>query len=415
MFGFRPRNREPDTKYYDLLGLSKDASPQEIKKAFRRAAVQHHPDKGGDADKFKEINKAYEVLSDEEKRQIYDQYGEEGLEQGAGGPGAGGMGDIFDLFTGGRGGRQRGPVRGEDVVFKSKVTLQQLYEGHKRPLRLTRKVICAECSGKGGSEVVVCSQCDGHGVQVKIRQIGPGMVQQMQSTCDKCKGQGEVCPERAKCKKCNGAKTIKQKEILDLWISPGMTNNEKIRFREKADEAPGTTPGDVIVVLELEEHPYFKRRNNDLLYEKEITLVEALTGFEFYITHLDGRVLRVASSDASGIVKPGDIKVIEQEGMPLNRNPHMKGNLYITFKILFPRSSELSPEARKTLLEILPAPTKMDDIPADATVEDAYLQNVNEEAERLKAQREAHADARKQESYDEDDEERGHSQSCRAQ
>lgn len=418
MFGFRPQKDVNTTRYYELLGVDKDASTNEIKKAFRKAAVLHHPDKGGDEEKFKEINKAYEVLSDPEKREIYNQYGEEGLENGGGGH-PGGMADIFDMFGGGMGGRRgpKGPRRGEDVSFETKVTLEQLYGGHNKSLKLTRKVLCPSCDGKGGDASMIqeCRECDGHGVRIQIRQIGPGMVQQMQSTCSKCNGEGKILPERAKCKNCKGNKVVKQKEVIDLHISPGMMNGEKIKFQNKADEAPNTVPGDIVVVLTEEPHPYFTRKNNDLILEKKISLVEALCGFEFSIKHLDGRVLRIKSEN-SAIVKPGDIKVIESEGMPIHRNPHIKGNLYIKFTVVFPETRDLSDNAKSALRNILPPPIAHERIaiPDGEQAEDVVLMDYNEDRERAKREREQHT--RRSETYDEDeDTHERHQTSCRTQ
>eukprot|EP00475_Leptophrys_vorax_P009263 TRINITY_DN1612_c0_g1_i1.p1 TRINITY_DN1612_c0_g1~~TRINITY_DN1612_c0_g1_i1.p1 ORF type:complete len:432 (-),score=136.24 TRINITY_DN1612_c0_g1_i1:38-1333(-) len=422
-FGGPQAQRKVDNnKYYDLLGVDKNASQNEIKKAFRRAAVQHHPDKGGDEEKFKELNKAYEVLSDPDKKEVYDQYGEEGLEASGGAGGPGGMGDIFDLFGGGFGGGRRGPKgprRGDDVAFESKVTLEQLYSGHKKPLKLTRKVLCSGCNGKGGdaSQMVDCNDCNGQGVKVQIRQLGPGMIQQMQSQCNKCNGEGRMMPERAKCQKCKGAKVSKQKEVLDLHISPGMSSGEKVKFREKADEAPNTVPGDIIVVIQQEPHPYFTRKDNDLLYEKKITLVEALTGFEFYIKHLDGRLLHVKSEHGQ-IIKPGEIKVIESEGMPVHRNPHLKGNLFVTFKIQFPEAHQLNDQARDLLIRVLPAPSPQADAPVineETEIENVMLSDYNEDQERARRERDSHS--RRSENYEEDDDshERHHQAGCRTQ
>lgn len=203
--------------------MSKEAAPEEIKKAFRKAALQHHPDRGGNADKFKEINKAYEVLSDPQKRALYDEGGEEALTEGGGG-GPGGM-DIFDLFGGGfGGGGRRGPRvrRGEDVVFPLKVTLEDCYNGVAKKLRLTKNVICGDCNGKGGKGGdITCKDCRGQGVKMVIRQVGPGMIQQLQQQCGACKGSGSTMKEADKCKTCKGDKTTKEKKVsyCSSWTS----------------------------------------------------------------------------------------------------------------------------------------------------------------------------------------------------
>jgi DnaJ family protein A protein 2 len=185
------------------------------------------------------LQKAYEVLSDENKRAIYDEQGEEGLENGGGGGGGNPM-DIFDVLSGraGRGG-DNGKRKGEEVVFPLKVSLEDLYNGMTKKLRLTKNVICDGCAGKGGKadSVQKCNTCKGRGVRMVVRQLGPGMIQQMQTQCGDCNGEGSVIDEKDKCKKCRGNKTVKEKKTLEVFISRGSTHGEKIVFRGEADEA----------------------------------------------------------------------------------------------------------------------------------------------------------------------------------
>jgi len=379
-FGFGggegPRSRQQrevnNTKFYELLGVNKDADQDAIKKAFRKMAMTHHPDKGGDPEKFKEMSKAYEVLSDPEKKETYDEYGEEGLEQGGGGGGGGGM-DIFsELFSmgggGSRGGRSKQKKKGEDVMFPLKVDLADLFNGCTKKLRLTKNVICQVCLGKGGKGVQACKDCKGHGIKLAVRQIGPGMIQQMQTTCTACQGQGQVIADKDRCKKCKGACTVKEKKTLEVFVTKGMTHGERIVFNGEADEAPDTVPGDVVVVLQQKEHPYFTRQNVHLFMKKKISLLEALCGFEFTINHLDGRKLLVKSG-AETITKPGDFKVVRDEGMPHKKNHFVRGSLYIEFIIDFPKSGTLSAKSKAALVKILPPPEKerepekMEDVP----------------------------------------------------
>merc|ERR1719162_2852197 len=282
--GGRGSTNADTTKFYKLLEVEKDASDADIKKAYRKLAVKHHPDKGGDPEKFKEVTRAYEVLSDSEKRAKYDRFGEEGLEDGGGG---GDPSDIFEAFFGGggRGGRQkqRRP-KTKDVVQPLKVTLEQLYGGATKKMAITRQVIDKK---KG---VQKCSACDGRGVKVEVVRMGP-MIQQMQSQCNACGGEGKAF------------KTKQEREVLEVAITKGSPDGHKVPFREMADEHPDADTGDVIFVLKQQEHADFKRKGADLFIERKISLVEALCGFKMQLTHLDGRKLLIKTSPGE-IVKP---------------------------------------------------------------------------------------------------------------
>lgn len=281
--GGRPKKNADTTKFYKLLEVDKNASEPEIKKAYRKLAVKHHPDKGGDPEKFKEITRAYEVLSDSDKRSKYDRFGEDGLDEGGGGDPT----DIFEAMfggggRGGGGGRRRQKTK--DVVQPLKVTLEQLYNGQTKKMAITRKVIDKQ---KGVQE---CAECGGRGVKVQVIRMGP-MIQQMQSACDTCGGQGK------------SFKTKQDREVLEVMIQKGSPDNHKVTFREMADEQPDHDTGDVIFVLKQQEHADFKRKGADLFIERKISLVEALCGFEMEVTHLDGRKLLVKTSPGE-IVKP---------------------------------------------------------------------------------------------------------------
>jgi DnaJ family protein A protein 2 len=280
MGGGRPRKDVDTTALYKVLGVEKNASGSEIKKAYRKLAVKHHPDKGGDPDTFKEISKAYDILGDEEKRTQYDQFGEEGV-GGAGGDG----GDIFDMmFNGGRGGRRGGgggQKKGKEEVHPLDVTLEDLYNGKVRTLSVTRQVIDRSV------EVKTCQECDGQGVVIQMIRMGP-MIQQTQQACSSCNGKGVTCKKK------------RVKEVLEVPVQKGAPTGHRVTFTEKSDEHPGITPGDVVFVLNEQPHGVFKRRGADLYIERSISLVEALCGFEMEIKHLDGRTLIVRSN-------PGDV------------------------------------------------------------------------------------------------------------
>lgn len=221
---------------------------------------------------FKEITKAYEILSDENKRKWYDEGGEEAVEQG--GSGAGDAHDIFSAFFGG-GGRRRntGPKKGEDLVHPIQVTLENLYNGKTVKLALTRNVICSSCTGSGSKNPnanTQCESCDGNGVKIVTRQIAPGMIQQMQAQCPQCNGSGTTIKAKDKCPNCSGKKVVSEKKVLEVPVDKGMRHNQKITFQGEADEAPGITPGDVVFVVQQKEHARFIRKGDDLLMQQKV-------------------------------------------------------------------------------------------------------------------------------------------------
>ncbi|KAK4056659.1 Type I HSP40 co-chaperone [Microbotryomycetes sp. JL221] len=367
-----------ETKLYDLLGVSPDCSEAELKKAYRKKALLLHPDKNPNAgDEFKEVSHAYEVLSDGEKRRLYDQFGEEGL---SGGGGMGGMDpqDLFSqLFGGGGGffggGRSRGPQgprKGKDLVHRIKVSLEDLYKGKTTKLALQKHVLCSKCNGKGGKEGAVkkCQGCQGQGIKIVLRQLGP-MVQQIQQTCPDCQGEGEIINAKDRCKQCNGKKIVNERKVLEVFIDKGMKEGQTITFNGEADQAPGVEPGDVVIVVEEKPHEVFKRKGDDLFAEVEIDLLTALAGGQFSIPHLDERALLVKIHPGE-VVKPGSLKIVPGQGMPSYRH-HEMGDLLIHMNVTFPDS--LDPAVLAPLESILPArpelPTYPDNIHIDDQIE----------------------------------------------
>mmetsp|Transcript_30623 Transcript_30623/g.62520 ORF Transcript_30623/g.62520 Transcript_30623/m.62520 type:complete len:417 (-) Transcript_30623:177-1427(-) len=347
------------TKLYETLEITKDAEQKDIKKAYRKLSRTHHPDKGGDEHKFKEINAAYEILSDPEKRAAYDKYGLEGVSEEGGGPG-GGAEDLFSMFFGGSGrGRRSGPRKGPSINHPLKVSLEDLYNGKTVKLAVNRKVIVGE--------VTECSSCKGQGAVMEIRQLGPGMIQQMQRACDVCGGQG------------NNAKTKNERKVLEVHIEKGMKHNEKVTFRGMADEKPGMEPGDINFVVQEKEHELFKRKGADLLVVKEVSLNQALCGFSWHFTHLDGRKI-VVKTRPGEVIKPEMntseaapfVKIVSGEGMPSRGNPFVKGNIFILFRVRFPEDGELSQDNINALRSLLPDPDT--ELPYDPhEVEEAHL------------------------------------------
>merc|ERR1719476_684962 len=305
---------------------------------------------------------AYEVLSNPEKRKLYDQAGEQGIKEGGSGGGGAGMNpmDIFDMFFGGGGGgdpfgrgRQRGPRRTKNLVHQLSVSLEDMYNGTVRKLALQKNVICDACDGVGGKAGAVqkCPTCRGSGMQVRIQQLGPGMMQQIQSMCQECHGEGERVDPKLRCKKCNGRKVNRERKILEVQVDKGMADGQKITFTSEGDQEPGLEPGDIIIVLDEKAHDTFKRSGQDLIMKMDITLTEALTGMKKTIKSLDERTL-VIQTVRGEVIKTGDLKQVQGEGMPYYRNPFEKGRLLIQFNVVFPPN--LDPAMAEALAKILP-------------------------------------------------------------
>jgi len=354
-----------ETRYYDLLEVSPTADDSSLKKAYRKLAMKYHPDKNPEAgEKFKEISMAYEVLSNPEKRKLYDQAGEQGIKEGGSGGGCGSNPmDIFDMFFGGgdpfgRGGRSRGPRRTKDLVHQLSVSLEDIYNGSVRKLALQKNVICGACEGLGGAAGAVesCASCRGTGTQVRLRQLGPGMMQQIQAMCQDCQGQGERVDPKLRCKECNGKKVQRERKILEVSVDKGMEDGQKITFSGEGDQEPGLEPGNIIIILDEKPHTLYKRNGQDLVMKMDISLTEALTGMRKTIKTLDDRTLLIQTVSGE-VIKTGDMKQVQDEGMPQYRNPFQKGRLIIQFTVVFP--SSLDPGMAQALARVLPPVAEM--------------------------------------------------------
>lgn len=362
-----------DTKLYELLQVQVTASAAEIKKAYRKLALRLHPDKNPGnheaADQFKEVTGAYEILIDEEKRSIYDQFGLEGLS--GGGAGAGAADDLFSQFFGGGmfgGGprRPRGPQRSKDIVHAIKVTLADLYNGKTSKMSLKRTVTCTACAGRGGKEgsVTSCKGCGGSGVKVMARQMGP-MIQQFQTVCNDCQGAGEIMKEKDRCTVCKGKKTVQESKMLEVHIDKGMRNGQRITFEGEGDSGPNLLAGDVVFVIEEQPNAVFERRGNDLITHVELDLITALAGGSFDVQQLDGEWYHINIPEGT-VIKPGDTKLLPDKGMPVQRL-HSYGNMIIMFDIKFPETGYTGADA-DTLRKLLP-PAKRLSVSPDAAEE----------------------------------------------
>jgi molecular chaperone DnaJ len=285
--------------YYELLGIGRSASPQEIKKVYRRLARQYHPDVSDEPEaetRFKEINEAYEVLSDAEKRATYDRFGHAGLSGGRAGFDFGGFRDPFDIFAevfgGGFGFRtaaRRGPRRGADLRYDLRLTFEEAVFGCEKEIEVTRYEVCPECNGSGaepGTSPVRCSECNGTG---QVRRVQRSILGSFVSvtTCPTCRGDGETIP--IPCKRCNGDGRIYAARNLSITIPAGVDRGTQIRLAGKGEMGEhGGPPGNLYIVLDVEPHPIFRRRDDDVLVELRINVAQAALGAEVNVPTLEG-------------------------------------------------------------------------------------------------------------------------------
>jgi molecular chaperone DnaJ len=299
--------------YYEVLGVNKDASDEDIKKAYRRLAMKHHPDRNPDNPKaeehFKEAKEAYEILSDSGKRAAYDQYGHAGVDQSMRGGGAGfegfsggfadAFGDIFgDIFGGG--GRRSNVYRGADLRYNLEISLEEAARGTETKIRIPTMVECETCHGSGakpGTQPVTCPTCAGHG-QVRMQQ-GFFSIQQ---TCPNCHGSGKVV--QSPCPSCQGAGRIKQHKTLSVKIPAGVDEGDRIRLSGEGEAGVnGGPPGDLYVVIQIKSHPVFQRDHNDLHCEMPVSFTTAALGGEIEIPTLDGSAkIKIPAETQSGKV-----------------------------------------------------------------------------------------------------------------
>eukprot|EP01080_Neovahlkampfia_damariscottae_P009783 gene9783-2109_t len=341
--------------FYAILGIEKTATEAEITKAYHRHRESEEAMLTAE-EKFKEIGEAHDVLKDAKKKKIYDKHGEEGLKQGGAFSGGSEGFDIFRHFfnMGGEEEEDRGPRKGKDVVRALKVSLDELYNGAERKIKITRSRNCLNCSGTGSTSedgVKKCDSCKGLGRKTQLRRVGPGFVQQVQVACEDCKGQGETINPEFLCGDCKGKKIYQEEKVLNIYIDKGMRENQKFTFSGEADEQPGIIPGDIVFVLQEKPHELFERDGRNLYMKKKISLVEALTGCQFVLKHLDGRSI-IVNTPKDAVIKPYQFKMVEGEGMPTFRDPFSKGNLYVNFEIEFPE--DLSKSDISKLKSLLP-------------------------------------------------------------
>lgn len=343
--------------YYKILGVDKGASKDEIKKAFYKLAQQYHPDKKtGDEAKFKEANEAYQVLSDDEKKARYDQFGS--ADAGAGFGGAGGfggfdfsgfeggfdMGDIFDMFGGG-GRRQRTP-QGRDIQIDVQLSFAESIYGVVKTTKLRKDSECLICHGSGakpGTKMKECKTCHGKGKVVRIQQTILGSIQ-TQSTCSDCAGSGKI-PEE-KCKDCNGSGVTRREEEIKIPIPAGILNGETLRMSGKGEFVTGGIPGDLYIRVYVGSHKAWRREGDDLVTEINIKLTEAILGTTKEITAVNGDNLTIKVEERTA---PGTILRMKEKGIPgIKRGKN--GDLLI--KVLFDQPNKPTKKAKELLKQL---------------------------------------------------------------
>lgn len=349
-----------DKDYYQILGVDKQASKDDIKKAFRKLAHKYHPDKkGGDESKFKEVNEAYAVLSDDKKRAEYDAYGR--TFNGAGGQGFGGfdfsgfqnaqgfdfqdfdLGDIFGDFFGGGRSRQR---RGRDISIDVEVDFKDSVFGTKREVLITKTSFCSVCEGTGakpGTEKTACLTCGGDGKINETRNSVFGTFSTVR-TCSACHGEGQIPKEP--CTNCGGEGVVTKQEEIGIQIPAGIEDGQMIRLSGMGEAVAGGVAGDLYIKVHVKKHPVFKKQGENLLMDLNVKLTDALLGAEYNIDTLDGKLkLKIPEN-----TRYGDTLRVREKGIVLNENSGKRGDLLIKIQIDLPR--KLSRKAKKLLQDL---------------------------------------------------------------
>ena len=339
--------------YYEILDVDRGASPAEIKRSFRRLAMQYHPDRNksdGAEERFKEINEAYEVLSDSERRAAYDRYGHAGAQGGFGRPfegfGFGGFGDIFDAFFGAGTARQRAPHRGADLRVQLDISFEEAVFGTEKEIDLSRSEVCSACKGvraEPGTEPEKCPACSGSGEVRRVQRSVFGQFVNV-TTCDRCGGEGRVVPHP--CKRCRATGREKVRRRIEVKIPAGVDTGSQLRLTSEGEMGSyGGPRGNLYILLNVEPHPYFQREENDIVYDLPLNIAQAALGDEVEVPTLEGPMkVQVKPGTQSG-----EVIIFKGLGIPYVRGSG-RGDMLVRLNVVTP--THLSEEQRQLLRQL---------------------------------------------------------------
>lgn len=347
--------------YYEILGISKNASDEDIKKAYRKLAIKYHPDKNPDdkqaEENFKEAAEAYEILSNADKRQRYNQYGHAGVGGASAGHGGMNMDDIFsqfgDIFGGAfggfggssRGGGGRRVNRGSNLRVKVKLNLTEISNGVEKKIKVNKYVACKTCSGSGAKsgQYDTCKMCKGTGTFTRVQQTILGAMQ-TQTTCSGCSGEGRIIKD--KCTSCHGDGVIRDEEVISINIPAGVAEGMQLSMQGKGNAAPrGGINGDLLIAIEEEEHPHLKREGNHLIYSLSISFPDAILGSSVEIPTVDSKVKIKIDAGTQG----GKVLRLKGKGLP-DVNGYGRGDLLVEISVFTP--TVLSGEEKKVVEQL---------------------------------------------------------------
>lgn len=342
---FRPPQSQQDTELYDILGVQKDCDIKNIKKQYRKLALKYHPDRNAGSNKadaevqFKKISEAYEILSDPEKRKVYDSFGLQAVRESGAGSAPSTMNHIFEnmpsFFTGGT--QHFSRAQKKHKLVRVDATLSDVMNGATKTVHFTRKEIIDR------ENISVCKACGGKGKLIHMIQLGPGMISQNITPCTECEGVGKI------------VNCIEVDKTASVNVPPGSTTGDKIVVSGMGDETvDASEQGDLIVTVVVEKNEHFEKNGDNLLYRRNICLSEALAGLELKVHHPSGKDIILRCDD---IIQPGVVKIVPDLGFPNKKNPLRRGHLLIEFSIQFP--TKLTVKQKDLLKKLLPTRSKV--------------------------------------------------------